>query len=131
MQLNFGEGASHRGVVADVLKYMDEVDNQFDIIILDPPAFAKNHRSLQQGLKGYRNINRKAMEKIRRGGFLFTFSCSQAVGRDDFQTAVFSAAALSGREVRIVQRLQHAPDHPVSIFHPEGEYLKGLLLEIR
>ncbi len=130
VQLNFGEGASHRGVVADVLKYMDEVDNQFDIIILDPPAFAKNHRSLQQGLKGYRNINQKAMEKIQRGGLLLTFSCSQAVSRDDFQTMCFTAAALAHKQVRIVRQLPHAMDHPVSIYHPEGEYLKGLLLEI-
>ena len=130
VQLNFGEGASHRGVVADVLKYMDEVDNQFDIIILDPPAFAKNHRSLQQGLKGYRNINQKAMEKIQRGGLLLTFSCSQAVSRDDFQTMCFTAAANAHRQVRIVRQLPHAMDHPVSIYHPEGEYLKGLLLEI-
>ena len=130
VQLNFGDGVSHRGVVADVLKYMDEVDNQFDIIILDPPAFAKNHRSLQQGLKGYRNINQKAMEKIQRGGLLLTFSCSQAVSRDDFQTMCFTAAALAHKQVRIVRRLPHAMDHPVSIYHPEGEYLKGLLLEI-
>ena len=130
VQLNFGEGASHRGVVADVLKYMDEVDNQFDIIILDPPAFAKNHRSLQQGLKGYRNINQKAMEKIQRGGLLLTFSCSQAVSRDDFQTMCFTAAANAHRQVRIVRQLPHAMDHPVSIYHPEGEYLKGLLLYV-
>ena len=130
VQLNFGEGSSHRGVVADVLKYLDEVDNQFDIIILDPPAFAKNHRSLQQGLKGYRNINQKAMEKIQRGGLLLTFSCSQAVSRDDFQTMCFTAAANAHRQVRIVRQLPHAMDHPISIYHPEGEYLKGLLLEI-
>lgn len=128
--LNFGEGALHKGVVADVLKYLDEVDNQFDIIILDPPAFAKNHRSLQQGLKGYRNINQKAMEKIQPGGLLMTFSCSQAVSRDDFQTMCFTAAANAHRQVRIVRQLPHAMDHPVSIYHPEGEYLKGLLLEI-
>ena len=128
--LNFGEGAPHKGVVADVLKYLDEVDNQFDIIILDPPAFAKNHRSLQQGLKGYRNINQKAMEKILPGGLLMTFSCSQAVSRDDFQTMCFTAAANAHRQVRIVRQLPHAMDHPVSIYHPEGEYLKGLLLEI-
>ena len=128
--LNFGEGAPHKGVVADVLKYLDEVDNQFDIIILDPPAFAKNHRSLQQGLKGYRNINQKAMEKIQPGGLLLTFSCSQAVSRDDFQTMCFTAAANAHRQVRIVRQLPHAMDHPVSIYHPEGEYLKGLLLEI-
>jgi 23S rRNA (cytosine1962-C5)-methyltransferase len=130
VQLNFGEGASHKGVVADVLKYLDEVDNKFDIIILDPPAFAKNHRSLQQGLKGYRNINQKAMEKIQRGGLLLTFSCSQAVSRDDFQTMCFTAAANAHRQVRIVRQLPHAMDHPVSIYHPEGEYLKGMLLEI-
>ncbi len=128
--LNFGEGAPHKGVVADVLKYLDEDDNQFDIIILDPPAFAKNHRSLQQGLKGYRNINQKAMEKIQPGGLLLTFSCSQAVSRDDFQTICFTAAANAHRQVRIVRQLPHAMDHPVSIYHPEGEYLKGLLLEI-
>ncbi len=128
--LNFGEGAPHKGVVADVLKYLDEVNNQFDIIILDPPAFAKNHRSLQQGLKGYRNINQKAMEKIQPGGLLLTFSCSQAVSRDDFQTMCFTAAANAHRQVRIVRQLPHAMDHPVSIYHPEGEYLKGLLLEI-
>ena len=128
--LNFGDGASHRGVVADVLKYLEEVDNQFNLIILDPPAFAKNHRSLQQGLKGYRNINQRAMEKIRPGGLLLTFSCSQAVSNDEFKTVCFTAAANAHKQVRIVRQLPHAMDHPVSIYHPEGEYLKGLLLEI-
>ena len=130
VELNFGNGASHRGVVADVLKYLDTVDNQFNLIILDPPAFAKNHRSLQQGLKGYRNINQRAMEKIRPGGLLLTFSCSQAVSNDDFKTVCFTAAANAHKQVRIVRQLPHAMDHPVSIYHPEGEYLKGLLLEI-
>lgn len=128
--LNFGEDAPHKGVVADVLQYLDTVSDQFDVIILDPPAFAKNHRSLQQGLKGYRNINQKAMEKIRPGGLLLTFSCSQAVSRDDFQTMCFTAAANAHRKVRIVRQLPHAMDHPVSIYHPEGEYLKGLLLYV-
>ena len=128
--LNFGDEAPHQGVVADVLKYLDTVDSQFDIIILDPPAFAKSHRNLQQGLKGYRNINQRAMEKIRPGGLLMTFSCSQAVSRDDFQTMCFTSAANAHRQVRIVRQLPHAMDHPVSIYHPEGEYLKGLLLEI-
>ena len=127
--LNFPQ-AHHKGVVEDVLRYLDTVDDQFDIIVLDPPAFAKNHRSLQQGLKGYRNINQKAMEKIKSGGLIFTFSCSQAVSRDDFQTMVFTAAANAHRKVRIVRRLPHAMDHPVSVYHPEGEYLKGLLLYI-
>jgi 23S rRNA (cytosine1962-C5)-methyltransferase len=128
--LNFGDEARHRGVVADVLKYLDTVDDSFDFIILDPPAFAKNHRNLQQGLKGYRSINQRAMEKIKRGGLLMTFSCSQAVSNEDFQTMCFTSAAVAHKQVRIVRRLPHAMDHPVSIYHPEGEYLKGLLLEI-
>ena len=133
VELNFGKDAPHKGVVADVLKYLSEFEFQnskFDVIILDPPAFAKNHRSQQQGLKGYRNINQKAMEKIVPGGLLFTFSCSQAVSRDDFQTMVFTAAVNANKKVRIVRQLPHALDHPVSIYHPEGEYLKGLLLQI-
>lgn len=129
VEMNFAD-ASHKGVAADVLQYLDTVSDDFDIIILDPPAFAKNHRSLQQGLKGYRNINQKAIAAIRPGGLLFTFSCSQAVSQEDFQTMVFSAANLAGRKVRIVKRLPHAVDHPISIYHPEGEYLKGLLLYI-
>ncbi|MBQ6069376.1 MAG: class I SAM-dependent rRNA methyltransferase [Bacteroidales bacterium] len=130
VELNYGNEAPHKGVVADVLKYLEEVDNQFNLIILDPPAFAKNHRSLQHGLKGYRNINQRAMEKIRPGGLLLTFSCSQAVSNDDFKTVCFTAAANAHKQVRIVRQLPHAMDHPVSIYHPEGEYLKGLLLEI-
>jgi len=132
--LNFGDCDRHKGVVADVLEYLAATDSNkpaFDFIILDPPAFAKNHRSLQQGLKGYRNINQRAMEKIADGGLLMTFSCSQAVSKDDFQTMVFTAAANARKEVRIVRQLPHAADHPVSIYHPEGEYLKGLLLEVR
>ena len=127
--MNFAD-APHNGVAADVLRYLDQIDDSFDIIILDPPAFAKNHHSLQQGLKGYKNINQKALEKIKKGGLLFTFSCSQAVSRDDFQTMVFTSAANARRNVRIVKQLPHAIDHPVSIFHPEGEYLKGLLLYV-
>lgn len=127
--LNF-DNAPHQGTAADVLHYLDKIDDSFDIIILDPPAFAKNHRNLQQGLKGYKNINQRAMEKIKKGGLLFTFSCSQAVSRDDFQTMVFTSAANAKRNARIVKHLPHAIDHPVSIFHPEGEYLKGLLLYV-
>lgn len=127
--LNFAD-APHNGVAADVLQYLDKIDDGFDIIILDPPAFAKNHRSLEQGLKGYKKINQKALEKIKSGGLLFTFSCSQAVSRDDFQTMVFTSAANARRNVRIVKQLPHAIDHPVNIFHPEGEYLKGLLLYV-
>ena len=132
-QLMGGDFAQrHSAVCEDVFAYLDRMpDHYYDLIVLDPPAFAKHHRVKEQGIKGYRNINRKTMEKIRPGGLLFTFSCSQAVSRDDFQTLAFSAAALAGKEVRVVRHLQHAPCHPVSIFHPEGEYLKGLLLEVR
>ena len=135
VEQNFGTGASHRGVAADVLDYLNTIDNGdqaqgFDFIILDPPAFAKNHRSLQAGLKGYRSINQRAIEKIAPRGLLMTFSCSQAVSRDDFQTMVFTAAMNARRSVRIVRQLPHAMDHPVSICHPEGEYLKGLLLQV-
>ena len=135
VELNFGAEVSHRGIAADVLEYLNTIDKGdfargFDFIILDPPAFAKNHRSLQQGLKGYRSINQRAMEKIVPGGLLMTFSCSQAVSKDDFQTMVFTSAMNAGRRVRIVRQLPHAMDHPVSIHHPEGEYLKGLLLQV-
>ena len=135
VELNFGPDASHCGVAADVLEYLNTIDKGdyargFDFIILDPPAFAKNHRSLQAGLKGYRSINQRAMEKIAPSGLLMTFSCSQAVSRDDFQTMLFTAALNARRSVRIVRQLPHAIDHPVSIYHPEGEYLKGLLVEV-
>ena len=130
VEMNFGKEAPHRGVVADVLQYLSTIDNQYNFIILDPPAFAKNHRSLQQGLKGYRSINQRALEALPDGGLLMTFSCSQAVSKEDFQTMVFTAAMNAHRRVRIVRQLPHAMDHPVSIHHPEGEYLKGLLLEI-
>lgn len=129
VEMNFPH-ANHKGVVADVLQYLDKVDDQFDVIILDPPAFAKNHRNLQNGLKGYRSINQKAMEKIKSGGLLLTFSCSQAVSKEDFQTMAFTAAANAHRKVRVVRQLPHAIDHPVSIYHPEGEYLKGLFLYV-
>lgn len=127
--LNFGTAAPHQGTVADVLKYLNQ-SAPFDFIILDPPAFAKNHRSLQAGLKGYRSINQRALEALPAGGLLMTFSCSQAVSKEDFQTMVFTAAMNARRRVRIVRQLPHAMDHPVSICHPEGEYLKGLLLQV-
>ena len=146
VELNFGPNAPHRGTVADVLDFLaspasptreaspaSNASNAspFDFIILDPPAFAKNHRSLQAGLRGYRAINQRAMEALPDGGLLMTFSCSQAVSVDDFRTMVFTAAANAKRQVRIVRSLPHAADHPVSVYHPEGEYLKGLLLEVR
>lgn len=130
-EMNFPQSNVHRGEVADVLDYLDTLEKgRFDLIILDPPAFAKHQRNLQQALKGYRAINQKAMEKIAGGGLLFTFSCSQAVSKDDFATMLFSCAALSGRKVRIIKQLAAGCDHPQSIFHPEGGYLKGTLLYV-
>lgn len=130
-EMNFSQSNVHRGEVADVLDYLDTLEKgRFDLIILDPPAFAKHQRNLQQALKGYRAINQKAMEKIAGGGLLFTFSCSQAVSKDDFSTMLFSCAALSGRKVRIIKQLAAGCDHPQSIFHPEGGYLKGTLLYV-
>lgn len=130
-EMNFPQSNVHRGEVADVLDYLDTLEKgRFDLIILDPPAFAKHQRNLQQALKGYRAINQKAMEKIASGGLLFTFSCSQAVSKDDFATMLFSCAALSDRKVRIIKQLAAGCDHPQSIFHPEGGYLKGTLLYV-
>ena len=127
--LNFPD-APHRGVTEDVLPYLTRLDQPFDVMVLDPPAFAKNHRSLQQGLKAYRHINQQALEKITSGGLLFTFSCSQAVSKEDFRIMLFTAAANAHRQVRMVTPLTQAADHPVSIYHPEGEYLKGWLLYV-
>lgn len=130
-EMNFPQNNVHSGEVADVLDYLDTLEKgRFDLIILDPPAFAKHQRNLQQAIKGYRAINQKAMEKIAGGGLLFTFSCSQAVSKDDFATMLFSCAALSGRNVRIIKQLAAGCDHPQSIFHPEGSYLKGTLLYV-
>ncbi|MDR1758070.1 MAG: class I SAM-dependent rRNA methyltransferase [Bacteroidales bacterium] len=123
--------ARHEAFEDNVFDFIEKMPpRQYDIIILDPPAFAKHHKVKEQGIKGYRNLNKKVMEKIKNGGLLFTFSCSQAVSHDDFQTMIFSAAALAHRDLQIVAHLQQAPDHPVSIFHPEGAYLKGLLLHV-
>ncbi len=131
VKLNFPEGAPHQSVCADAFDYLAKMPNDFDVVVLDPPAFAKHVRVLENGLKGYRTINEKALKKIKPGGVLFTYSCSQVVSPQDFRMAVFSAAALAGREVRILHQLHQPADHPVSIFHPEGEYLKGLVVEVR
>ena len=121
----------HQSYAENVFDFLDQMeDGLYDLIVLDPPAFAKHHRAKDQGIKGYRNINRKAMEKLKPGGLLFTFSCSQAISQEEFQTIVFSAAAIENKSVRIVKQLHQSLDHPVSIYHPEGEYLKGLMLEI-
>ncbi|MBK6266561.1 class I SAM-dependent rRNA methyltransferase [Marivirga sp. S37H4] len=130
IKLNFDENASHESFCKDVFSFLNEMPEQYDVIVLDPPAFAKHRRVLNNGLKGYRNINEKAFRNIKEGGVLFTFSCSQVVTNELFRIAVFSAAASAGREVQIIHQLHQPADHPVSIYHPEGEYLKGLVLRV-
>ena len=128
MKLNFQDDSRHKAFSADAFEFLRDAEPDYDLIILDPPAFAKHQDALPQALKAYKRINARAMQIIRPGGILFTFSCSQSVPRDKFREAVFSAAAISGRSVRILHQLTQPADHPVSIYHPEGEYLKGLVL---
>ena len=130
VELNFPGDTRHEAFAEDAFKYLERMGDQYDLIILDPPAFAKHKDALRNALMGYRKLNAKAFEKIRPGGILFTFSCSQVVTKDNFRTAVFTAAAMSGRRVRILHQLTQPADHPVSIYHPEGEYLKGLVLYV-
>lgn len=131
VELNFPGCSTHEAVATDAFKYLDGIEKgEFDLIILDPPAFAKHKSALRNGLIGYRRLNAKAFERIAKGGILFTFSCSQVVSREAFRLAVFSAAALSGRRVRILHQLTQPADHPIDISHPEGEYLKGLVLYV-
>lgn len=129
IHLNFPDDPRHHTYAEDAFKFLAEMpQDKYDLIILDPPAFAKHRGAIKNGLIGYRKLNLKAFEKIRKGGILFTFSCSQAITRDMFRMAVFTAAARSGRKVRILYQLSQPADHPVDICHPEGEYLKGLVL---
>jgi len=121
-------GKQHHTEVADCFNYLTQIPDTFDLIVLDPPAFAKHQRALQRALKGYETINNLALKKIKRGGLLFSFSCSQLISREVFRDAVMRAAVNAGRFVRIIDTLQQAPCHPWSVFHPEGEYLKGLVL---
>jgi len=130
VELNFPGDARHTAYAEDAFKYLDRMGDQYDLIILDPPAFAKHRAALHNALQGYKKLNAKAFEKIKPGGILFTFSCSQVVTKDNFRTAVFTAAAMSGRSVRILHQLTQPADHPVNIYHPEGEYLKGLVLYV-
>lgn len=128
--LNFPGDTRHQAFAEDAFKFLDRMGDQYDLIILDPPAFAKHRDALRNALRGYTKLNAKAFEKIRPGGILFTFSCSQVVSKQDFRNAVFTAAAQSGRSVRILHQLTQPGDHPVNIYHPEGEYLKGLVLYV-
>jgi 23S rRNA (cytosine1962-C5)-methyltransferase len=130
VELNFPGDKRHEAFAEDAFKYLDRMGDQYDLIILDPPAFAKHKDALRNALRGYTKLNAKAFEKIKPGGILFTFSCSQVVDKTNFRNAVFTAAALSGRSVRILHQLTQPADHPVNIYHPEGEYLKGLVLYV-
>ena len=130
--LNFDEEirSRHKSYAVDAFKYLEGIKDKYDLIVLDPPAFAKHRNAVKNALQGYRRLNAKAFEQIRKGGILFTFSCSQAVSKEQFRLAVFSAAALSKRKVRILHQLTQPADHPINIYHPEGEYLKGLVLYV-
>jgi 23S rRNA (cytosine1962-C5)-methyltransferase len=130
MRLNFGDSIPHEAVAADAVEYIKQIGNKYDLIILDPPAFAKHHKVLGNAMQGYKRINARALSQIKSGGILFTFSCSQAVSKELFRTTVFSAAAIAGRKVRILHQLTQPADHPINIYHPEGEYLKGLVLYV-
>ena len=130
VSLNFPDDPRHQAFAEDAFKYLEHMGSNYDLIILDPPAFAKHKDVLRNALQGYRKLNAIAFEKIKPGGILFTFSCSQVVNKEHFRLAVFSAAAQSGRSVRILHQLTQPADHPVNIYHPEGEYLKGLGLYV-
>ena len=127
---NFGEEAPHEAFAEEAFEFMSKNTNTYDLIILDPPAFAKHRDAVKNALRGYQRLNAKGIQSIRPGGILFTFSCSQAIDKDMFRLAVFSAAAQVGRKVRILHQLHQPADHPINIYHPEGEYLKGLVLQI-
>jgi len=128
VELNFPGDKRHASFADDAFKYLNANEQKYDVIILDPPAFAKHRDALRNALKGYKRLNAKGFEAIKPGGIMFTFSCSQVVTKEQFRLAVFSAAAESGRNVRILHQLTQPADHPVNIYHPEGEYLKGLVL---
>jgi 23S rRNA (cytosine1962-C5)-methyltransferase len=128
IELNFPNDKRHSSFAEDAFKYLNANEQKYDVIILDPPAFAKHREALRNALKGYKRLNARGFEAIKSGGILFTFSCSQVVTKEQFRLAVFSAAAESRRNVRILHQLTQPADHPVNIYHPEGEYLKGLVL---
>lgn len=130
IELNFPGDTRHKSFAEDAFKFLDNMGSDYDLIILDPPAFAKHREALRNALQGYKRLNAKALTKIKPGGIIFTFSCSQVVTKENFRNAVFSASAISGRNVRILHQLTQPADHPVNIYHPEGEYLKGLVLYV-
>jgi len=130
INMNFGDDPRHQSFKVDAFEYLNDINQKYDLIILDPPAFAKHHNVLSNALQGYKRLNVKAIEQVRPGGIIFTFSCSQVVSRENFRKSVFVAAANTGRKVRIVHQLMQPPDHPVNIYHPESEYLKGLVIHV-
>ena len=130
IKLNFGDDSRHEAFQTDAFEYMNNIKDRYDVIILDPPAFAKHHNVLANALQGYKRLNIKAIEQIKPGGIIFTFSCSQVVTRENFRKSIFAAAANTGRSVRILHQMNQPPDHPVNIYHPESEYLKGLVIYV-
>ena len=130
VRLNFGDDHRHRSFKTDAFEFLNDIKDKYDLIVLDPPAFAKHNDVLSNALQGYKRLNMKAIEQIRPGGIIFTFSCSQVVTRENFRKSVFAAAANTGRKVRILHQLSQPPDHPVNIYHPESEYLKGLVIYV-
>lgn len=128
--LNFPEATNHEAFAVDAFKYLDNIKDTYDLIILDPPAFAKHNNVLNNALQGYKRLNQRALEQIKPGGIIFTFSCSQVVSKENFRKSVFAASANSGRSVKILHQLTQPVDHPVNIYHPESEYLKGLVLQV-
>ncbi|PKP11094.1 MAG: RlmI/RlmK family 23S rRNA methyltransferase [Bacteroidetes bacterium HGW-Bacteroidetes-4] len=130
VELNFGSEAPHEGFAMDAFDFFNQTQETYDVVVLDPPAFAKHQKALHNALQGYKKINQKALEQIKPGGILFTFSCSQAVSREEFRKSVFAASVNARRKVRILHQLTQPADHPISIYHPESEYLKGLVLHV-
>jgi 23S rRNA (cytosine1962-C5)-methyltransferase len=130
IRLNYGEDNRHRSFKVDAFDFLDDIKDKYDLIILDPPAFAKHNDALSNALQGYKRLNMKAISRVKPGGVIFTFSCSQVVSRENFRKSVFAAAANTGRSVRILHQMTQPPDHPVNIYHPEGEYLKGLVIYV-
>lgn len=130
IEMNFPGDKRHEAFCEDAFKFLDANDNKYDLIVLDPPAFAKHRAALRNALKGYTRLNVKGLQRIKPGGILFTFSCSQIVTKENFRNAVFTAAVQANRKVRILHQLHQPADHPINIYHPEGEYLKGLVLYV-
>ncbi len=130
VELNFPNDTRHEAFVEDAFKFLEQSYNKYDLIILDPPAFAKHQKVLDNAIQGYKKLNRKGIEVVKPGGIIFTFSCSQVMTKDLFRQTVFTAAANTGRKVKILHQLTQPADHPISIYHPEGEYLKGLVLYV-